>query len=138
MSLRKLRKRQKSPMLDLTGASDIIFTLLLFYILTQNFLPTLEVNLPALNSENRQQNDTEQVIVLEAEGNFIFNGRSASLAEIKESPHEYFAGLKPELLVTLRVDKKSPAGHMVELMDILAGLGFSSLSFQGVPDVGKP
>ncbi|MFZ5949916.1 MAG: ExbD/TolR family protein [Candidatus Rifleibacteriota bacterium] len=134
MRRRRLRDPQKQfPMLDLTGASDIIFTLLLFYILSQNFLPSLSVSLPALNSTSISNSKDEQYLTIHESGMISYNEYSFSLPELKKS-RTILQNLQKERTVTIKSDKKARAEILLGLLDQLALQGFSDVNFIGLPD----
>lgn len=137
MILRKSRKQNSTPMLDLTGASDIIFTLLLFYILTQNFLPTLEVSLPHVTPVN-SESISEQIITIKSQGTVSFGGVNSSMEEIAKNPSAFFSRFNSSVPVIVQVDKSAPAGVVIELMDTMSSEGFSQLNFQGIPNANAP
>lgn len=134
MSLRKYRKQYRSPMLDLTGASDIIFTLLLFYILSQNFLPALEVELPGLNQQNQTQNQQEQFIVIKNNGAIEFSDKSVSILAIKRDPNLFLSCFDLEKPITIKADRNSAAENVIGLMEVFSNSGVRSVNFLGLPD----
>ena len=78
MSLARKPKNQ-SFSLDLTTCSDIIFTLLLFYILTQNFIPQIPLDLPAIENANHLENNTHTRIDVLESGNLRWNETEFSI-----------------------------------------------------------
>jgi biopolymer transport protein ExbD len=125
-------------MLDLTGSSDIIFTLLLFYILTQNFLPALEVNLPEITGPTAIKKNTSQIITLKASGEISFAAQTATLDEITRSPHRFFSGLSSQQPVIIRVDQQAIARDVIGILDIMCNLQIKDLVFQGIPNAASP
>ncbi len=134
MIRRRLRNSQKHyPMLDLTGASDIIFTLLLFYILSQNFLPSLNISLPELNSTSINNSNEQQQITIYEDGTISLNEKSFKLSELKKAP-AILHYLQKDRAVTIKSDKKAMAEVLLGLLDQLALQGFSDVNFIGLPD----
>lgn len=122
-------------MLDLTGASDIIFTLLLFYILSQNFLPALEVTLPKLNQTQNQQQTGSQEIIITRAGDFKLNNQIYRLDELRKSPDSFVKDLDPDKSVKVKADHQAPAQSVLFLIELFREKGFSALNFIGLPDV---
>lgn len=135
MSLRKFRRTQNAPMLDLTGASDIIFTLLLFYILSQNFLPALEVALPQLKPSQNQNSPQDQIITIEKSGVIKIKDELFSVATLKNSPEKLLPLLQTKVPLTVKTDRSAPAESLIALMEFLANSGFDTVNFLGIPDV---
>ncbi len=137
MSLRKYRRSQHAPMLDLTGASDIIFTLLLFYILSQNFLPALEVNLPELHESKQHDIQQEQFISISKTGIIKIKDYAVTLEQLKSDSAKFFANLDSSLPVVVKTDARAPAECLIGLMELMTNSGLKSVNFLGIPDVGS-
>jgi biopolymer transport protein ExbD len=130
MSLRR-RTEKEGFSLDLTTCSDIIFTLLLFYILTQNFIPQTPLELPPMQNAEQLENDTYIRIEIDEKGLLTWNKQAFTLdslqnfANFKELEH---SNDKP---IIIFAHKMSPAGVSIELLDRLRKLNVSSVSFAG-------
>ena len=128
MSIRR-NKEKESFSLDFTTVSDIIFTLLLFYILTQNFIPQTPLDLPQMKNPEQVENNKIHRIEIAENGDLTLNGESFSL--------DYLPLFLPndEKQVLIFTHKKAPAGVCIELIDRLRGKGIKSVSFAGtLPD----
>jgi biopolymer transport protein ExbD len=137
MSLKRTRSSNNHTALDLTGSSDIIFTLLLFYILTQNFLPALDIALPKLSETSTVQQSEQQVILIGSDSRVSFQNNTLSLAKLKTSAGHFFAELNKSKPVVIRVDRKAPAQAVISIMEIMTRLKCTNLLFQGLPDEHK-
>ena len=131
MSFRR-KKVKENFSLDLTTCSDIIFTLLLFYILSQNFLPQTTLELP--ETVSAEQNDSHEQIKVEIDesGKILWN----------EEVYEEESLVNKIVEVSLKQDntsimifahKKSPAGVCIELLDKLRNAGIKNVIFAGAP-----
>ncbi|MGM0599929.1 MAG: ExbD/TolR family protein [Candidatus Rifleibacteriota bacterium] len=135
MALRRKKNINGSSFLDLTGASDIIFTLLLFYILTQNFLPAMRVDLPEMTNNEPKQSENAQIICIKPDSTITYNDQEFDIQQLKSQPQKLLKVLNKKNPVIIRVDKSSRSGTMISLMDIFARSGLSSIDFQGIPYV---
>lgn len=124
MSLARKPKNQ-SFSLDLTTCSDIIFTLLLFYILTQNFIPQIPLDLPAIENANHLENNTHTRIDVLESGNLRWNETEFSLDSVPD-----FSVVKDKPVVIF-AHKMAPSGVCIELLDRLRSMGITSVSFSG-------
>ncbi len=131
MSLRK-SKSNPAPIIDLTGASDIIFTLLLFYILTQNFLPSIKVDLPNLHSQT-QQSETALVIQVSQTGTISTNEKTIRSEFLLEDLKTIIESKPASSSITILTDKEAPAGVNIRILDALQMLGAKKVLFQGKP-----
>ena len=113
------RKKVKETFsLDMTTCSDIIFTLLLFYILSQNFLPQTSLELPETVSS--EQSELPEQIKVEIEEDLVTKIVAASANQEKAS-------------IMIFAHKKSPAGVCIELLDKLRNAGIKNVIFAGAP-----
>jgi biopolymer transport protein ExbD len=130
-----LRRRPERPsgFLDLTPCSDIIFTLLLFYILTQNFLTHLPMNLPGLSAgEDAAGGQRIERFDIGAAGEVRWNDADLGSAwkRVVTEKSSLIASGTPCVVL---VDRQAPAGIVVELLDLLRRHGIQRVTFGGVP-----
>ncbi|MDD3000406.1 MAG: biopolymer transporter ExbD [Candidatus Riflebacteria bacterium] len=124
MSLAR-KPRKETFSLDLTTCSDIIFTLLLFYILTQNFIPQIPLDLPRIENANYIENNTHLKIDVLESGNLRWNETEFSIDSV---PDFRITKDKP---VIIFAHKMAPSGVCIELLDKLRAMGITSVSFAG-------
>ena len=131
MSFRR-KKVKETFSLDMTTCSDILFTLLLFYILSQNFLPQTSLELPETVSS--EQTDTHEQIKIEIEesGKILWNEQEYEEEALVDKVVE--ASMKQEnTTIMIFAHKKSPAGICIELLDKLRNAGIKNVIFAGAP-----
>lgn len=129
MSFRRKKEKEQFA-LDMTTCSDIIFTLLLFYILTQNFLPQTTLDLPETVSSEQTETQEQIKIEISEEGNIIWNDVSYSEEQLVEKIVEASA-LQTKSAIMIFAHKKSPAGVCIELLDKLRNAGVKNVIFAG-------
>lgn len=123
--------------LDLTTCSDIIFTLLLFYILTQNFMPQTPLELPTLNSSVQNNSFAQQRIEISALGKITWNGRELAGDSLRSMIADIVATASGSQILIL-AHRQSPAGSSIELLDQLRNAGVTSIAFAGTQPEGEP
>ncbi len=125
------RKKQKETFsLDLTTCSDIIFTLLLFYILSQNFLPQTSLELPETVSAEQSETPEQIKVEIEESGKILWNEETFEENELVNKIVE--ASVKQENTnIMIFAHKKSPAGVCIELLDKLRNAGIKNVIFAG-------
>ena len=132
----KRKKSKENFSLDLTTCSDIIFTLLLFYILTQNFLPQTTLELPETVS-SEQSDSIEQIKVEIAEdGTILWNDIVYSEENLITKILEASLAQQNASIIIF-AHKKSPAGVCIELLDKLRNSGVKNVIFAGAPPRNK-
>ena len=96
--------------IDLTPVIDVIFMLLIFFIMTTTFSkPVLDIVLPASETaEESSRKNAELVISVKADGTIHYQDRQ--LTAVLET--------RPEALLNLYVDEKAPFEAFVGVVDI--------------------
>ena len=126
------KKAKENFSLDLTTCSDIIFTLLLFYILSQNFLPQTSLELPETVSSEQSETPEQIKVEVEESGKIIWNDKFFEENELVNKIVE--ASMKQEKAnIMIFAHKRSPAGICIELLDKLRNAGIKNVIFAGAP-----
>jgi len=113
---------------DLTSMIDMVFILLVFFLLTSVFiLPSIKVDLPGAETGETSSN-MEISVTLDGNGNLFVNkepvdraGLAARLAELKRA-----VGVKE---IFVRADKELPFKEVIEVVDTIRLSGFPGVSF---------
>lgn len=111
-----IRSKKPSLSLDMAPLIDVVFQLLIFFMLSSSFFnPTLKLDLPKAVTEDRRE--IEQIRVSVDKGGTIFvNDVKTSLDELK--PRLQAKLLKdPKKSLHLRGDEAMPYRFFVEVMD---------------------
>lgn len=132
MNLRRTRKEE--PELNLIPLIDIVFMLLIFFIVTTTFNRDTEisVNLPQANSEPLDTQDDKVVEVsIDAPGHFYINQQEVVNPEIenlKRALQKAAGALKDPALI-ISADAKTPHQAVITAMDAARQLGFVHITF---------
>jgi biopolymer transport protein ExbD len=113
--------------LDLTPLIDVVFLLLIFFMVSTTFLSDdggLQVELP--RSENRDliPEGSDVALKIGADGTMELDGRAVGLKELKSSLRRS-AEDDPSTMVVVRADKALAHGKVVEVMDLVRELGLT-------------
>lgn len=133
MAHRRSRKRV-SPIdaeLSMTPMIDIVFQLLIYFILTfepQDVMANLDVFRPAPDAQQREQMETPNVlrIVIYQDG-FTMNDRQMSLRSI-ETMMARLAAIDPNQTVLIMATAHSRHANLIDILDLCAKLGMRNLS----------
>jgi biopolymer transport protein ExbD len=100
---------------SMSSMTDVIFLLLIFFLLTSSFVPSgLTVNLPSSKASSKT---LEQVRVTVTEDlNYYVNGKLTSEKRIEDDLRQVFEG--SEGVVVLNIDKSVPTEHLVRIAGI--------------------
>jgi biopolymer transport protein ExbD len=121
-------RRRSSIGLNLTPLIDIVFLLLVFFLLTAHFVKEkrLDIELPAAESGDQFEDEKLVEVEIDKQGTILVNGRPTadeSLVEtLKGALHA-----PVEKRVRLRADKSTPLDRVVKVMDASRIAGAQSL-----------
>jgi len=125
---------KKSASFDLTPLIDVVFLLLIFFMLTTSFVNLenrVKVNLPS--GDFAAAESSENIIVTITENNTIyFNGKLIDPLKLTES---VAAKIKeePERTVVLEADKNVLHGKVIRVMDLLKKGGAERIAIATQP-----
>jgi biopolymer transport protein ExbD len=132
------RTRREPPRVDLTPLIDIIFQLVLFFMVSTTFIsaPGFKVDLPRASSDMmvREQDDL-QIWMTNEGGIFVdrepvdFEGLIQVLADK--------ARVDPSTLVVIKADMEVGHGKVVTLMDLARSAGLNRLAIATDPSAEK-
>ena len=128
MGLRE--KKELSGEMGMSSMTDIIFILLIFFMMvsTMTHPSALNLSLPGNSKTSTKPVKTERLddIGITASGNFIFNNVTTPLDKIKG----YLLrnkGKKTDYRVTVSPDTKAPVEKVVQVLDMTQSLDISSI-----------
>jgi biopolymer transport protein ExbD len=111
---------------DITPLLDVVFQLLLFFILTSAILqPGIELELPESDQSNESL-EADLVISADKEGRVFFNDRIVSPENI-ETALRSFAVQNSNGNVILRVDSAASYGKFFSILDVSRKAGIKNL-----------
>jgi biopolymer transport protein ExbD len=125
--------RAEDPEISLTGLIDVVFLLLIFFMVSTTFehQAVLKVDLPeAKNVSAPEDQPNSFELVIDPNGQFYLNdrqlvdGKPATL----QAAFIEAAGDDRNIPIILRADAETPHHFVVTAMDVTAQLGFSRLS----------
>jgi len=115
-----LRSRNKiSAEFSMSSMTDIVFLLLIFFMLTSNFVTpsALNVNLPTSKVANIQMQKVN--VSISEDLRYSINDKLVSRNELERELKNILAKMpKEERLVVLHIDKSVPTEHFVEVASI--------------------
>ncbi len=128
MRRRKAKKIKEDANIDLTPMLDIVFILLIFFIVSSQFGQDkgIEIDRPTASQGIAQQSD--ELIVTISKENEIYIGHDLILPEKLEAVlrHNLASQLQPALVID--ADKMALNGTLVLVMDKAKKVGFDSIS----------
>lgn len=122
----KRRTELKKGQLDIAPLIDVVFLLLIFFMLTSSFIfqPGIKVNLPkAVTSEAVHE---KSLVILITDRDFIFlNDRAITTNELNSRLRIAAKEKKPLLI---KADRRASMGKIVEIWDMCRDAGISQIN----------
>jgi len=125
------RKPQENPKAEMTPMIDVVFQLMIFFVVTikqEDIFSKLNANRPAPNASSSQSesNDTQIKIDI-GPGGMVFNGRGVSLKELDRNIKQ-LASTSKNATVLVRCTMDSPHKFLVDALDTCNKHGLHNLS----------
>ena len=126
-------RKKRGVNVDLTPMIDVVFQLILFFLVSTTFavLPAINVNLP--ESETAQGADIAGItITIQSNGKMWFNDEQVSFSTLgkKLAAFDTKGKKKEEYPVTLEADENVTNGSIVKVFDVLRTEGFVSVNLR--------
>ena len=132
------RKPQENPALDMTPMIDVVFELIIFFVVTikqEDMFSKLNANRPAPSSGSSSSNESDTTVNIEItrglggspNGTIVYNRRTVKLAELSKNLKEVaLTSKKTHIIIKCAVD--SPHKALVDVLDACYGNGLFSVS----------
>ena len=127
------RQRSQEVGVDLTPLIDVVFLLLIFFMVSTTFTREshLQVELPEASGEPAEASEGKQIdVVINAEGQYILNDRTLvnNQRETLERGVRELAEGNSSMPFIITADARTPHEFVVRAMDVAGRLGFAKLS----------
>lgn len=123
------RSRRSASVVDLTPLIDIIFQLVLFFMVSTQFIssPGIEVDLPRSSADTILKERDDLKVWVRADGTVYLNDAPVSGAQLREAMSSA-AQRDPNTMIIIKADKNVDHGAVVRVMDTARTLGLSRLA----------
>ncbi|NOR51180.1 MAG: biopolymer transporter ExbD [Gammaproteobacteria bacterium] len=127
------RKKEREELeLNLTPLIDVVFLLLIFFMVSTTFDQQSEIAiaLPESSSEPVSEKKQDLVITIDAKGRYFINQEEVASTRIDILRSAIFAaadGGQPQVII--HADRMTPHQAVIGAMDALRQLGFNQLTF---------
>ncbi len=124
-----LNKQREEPRLDMTPMVDVVFLLLIFFMISTTFVesPGISIKLPEASSQTIDREPKEIKVYLSQEGDIYHGEKKISIDDFRGLLAEHQADAK-QTTVLLLADQESRHGKVVILMDLARDAGFTKLA----------
>ncbi len=129
------RKQQDAPALDMTPMIDVVFELIIFFVVTikqEDLFSKLNANRPAPSSGSAESSsDTTVTIAIgqgrNANGVFVYNQREVRLSDLDRDLKEV-ARTSKKTPIIIRCAEMSPHKALIDVLDVCYKHGLFSVS----------
>jgi biopolymer transport protein ExbD len=120
------RKPQENPQLDMTPMIDVVFELIIFFVVTikqEDLFSKLNANRPAPASSNSSSNESDTTVTIEigrgrdANGVIVYNRREIRRKELDQNLKEV-ARTSKKTPIIIKCSEDSPHKALVDVLDI--------------------
>ena len=113
--------------LDISPLLDVVFLLLIFFLVTTTFLPDAGMDLELPESTTATQSEMAPTVVTVSEdGSVNLDGESVSIDELQQTIAALPEGERQK--ITVRADSRVDYGVIVRIIDALRNAGVDGLS----------
>lgn len=126
------RQRDSELTVNLTPLIDVVFLLLIFFMVSTTFTKEshLSLNLPEATGEETTEQPKQIEILIDSNGQYVIDGRSlvsSKVTAIIAALQELSAG-DTGIPLTITADANTPHQAVITAMDAAGQAGFSKLS----------
>lgn len=131
---RKFSKSEDDTELDMTPMMDIVFIMLIFFIVTTSFTKEsgIEVNRPSAQTAERQQQGNI-LVAISADNEIWIDKREIDVRAVRANIERLHAE-NPEGAVIVQADKDSKNGMLVQVIDQIRLAGVNNVSLAAAPE----
>jgi len=120
------------PEVNLTPLIDVVFILLIFFMVSTTFQKESEINieLPEASGEPLEERKDQLEIIIDANGHYFIDEQqvvNTELLTLKKAIQK-FLGEQRDLPVVIRADRTTPYEAVIRAMDATAQLGLVNMS----------
>jgi biopolymer transport protein ExbD/biopolymer transport protein TolR len=132
------KRWQEDLRVDITPLVDIVFNLLLFFMITTTFViaPGIKVNLPKSKSVEIKKAKQEVRIAVTKEQDIFFNQQKVPLENLAAELSKV-AENNIEAVVIIQADTDVNHGTVVKVLDTAKSVGLTKLAIATVPEEEK-
>jgi biopolymer transport protein ExbD len=116
-----LKKRNKvSAQFNMSSLTDIIFLLLIFFMLTSSLVApnALNLKLPGSSKTSRVATDQIDNVTISRTGEYFFNGRRISINDLETTLGRKARASSKKMNMTISPAPGAPTEYVVAVMDI--------------------
>ena len=125
---RRRHRQEEDTAIDMTPMLDIVFIMLIFFIVTASFVKESGLDVTRPDAETAIKQNRVGILIAIGENNEIFiNRRQVELAAVRANIERLHAE-NPQGGAVIQADKKAETGVLVKIMDQVRLAGVTAIS----------
>lgn len=141
MKFRDEKKRKVTPNVDLTPLIDVVFQLLIFFMLSATFVvqSSIEIEIPTAQGATQLEQKDLSITLAYGPGGpddkgpvYVDKVEIFEMEELSRILSEKVAE-QPDIRVLIRPDERAPSGRLVEVLGIATSVGVQNYGVLGEP-----
>jgi biopolymer transport protein ExbD len=130
--MRKIAKEQEQggAEIDLTPMLDVVFIMLIFFIVVASFIKEagVEVNRPDNNQPDNPEDSTSILVEVASDNQIWMENRRVDIRAVRANIQRLLAE-DPEAPVTIKVEKGAEAGIVIDVADAARESGVAAVNW---------
>ncbi len=128
MARKRRRNDDEETAIDMTPMLDIVFIMLIFFIVTTSFVKEagVDINRPAA-STGKKTDSKSLVVAITKEGDVYIDGNQVDVQTVRPLV-ESLRAQDPESAVMVQADDASRTGALIKVMDQIRAAGVTNIS----------
>ncbi|OGQ33894.1 MAG: hypothetical protein A3F16_04660 [Deltaproteobacteria bacterium RIFCSPHIGHO2_12_FULL_43_9] len=133
MNFRKKGAKSGLEKIDLTPMIDVVFQLLIFFMVSTTFIvtPGLKLNLPEASNADTVEQTQDLTVELKADNTLYLNKSPVDIKNLESDLRSLAAGKDPTLII--KADGTVSHSSVVEVMDVARKVGLKKLAIATKP-----
>ena len=133
--MRISRAKKAELNLDMAPLIDVVFLLLIFYMLTSSFVRDEGIQLELPSASTAQAIDQDNFTVsVSGEGDVFVDSDKVTLSELSELVSSRFSAASKDKSVSVRASSKASVESLVGVMDAVRNGGVEAVSIETNPE----
>lgn len=128
--MRRPTKQEEEKVADLTPMLDVVFIMLIFFIVVASFIKEagVEVNRPDDNQPDDPEDSTSILVEVASDNQIWMENRRVDIRAVRANIQRLLAE-DPEAPVTIKVEKGAEAGIVVDVADAARESGVAAVNW---------
>ena len=128
--MRRLQQSEENEEIDLTPMLDVVFIMLIFFIVVASFIKEagVEVNRPDDNQPDNPEDSTSILVEVASDNQIWMENRRVDIRAVRANIQRLLAE-DPEAPVTIKVEKGAEAGIVVDVADAARESGVAAVNW---------